>query len=74
MNFKLMPFKHIAAAMMLGFVTISSWAAPVPAEKPFGFDQAEILSVARKVADWQIKECRQGTHRMDSRCSLSRNV
>lgn len=56
MNFKLMPFKHIAAAMMLGFVTISSWAAPVPAEKPFGFDQAEILSVARKVADWQIKE------------------
>lgn len=56
MNFKLMPFKHIAAAMMLGFVTISSWAAPVPAEKPSGLDRAEVLSVARKVADWQVKE------------------
>lgn len=56
MDFKLMPLKHIAAAMMLGFVTISSWAAPVPAEKPSGLDRAEVLSVARKVADWQIKE------------------
>lgn len=51
-----MPLKHIAAAMMLGFVTISSWAAPVPAEKPSGLDRAEVLSVARKVADWQVKE------------------
>lgn len=51
-----MPLKHIAAAMMLGFVTISSWATPVPAEKPSGLDRAEILSVARKVADWQVKE------------------
>lgn len=56
MDFKLMPLKHIAAAMMLGFVTISSWAAPVPAEKPSGLDRAEVLSVARKVADWQVKE------------------
>lgn len=56
MDFKLMPLKHIAAAMMLGFVTISSWATPVPAEKPSGLDRAEILSVARKVADWQVKE------------------
>lgn len=56
MDFKLMPLKHIAAAMMLGFVTISSWATPVPAEKPSGLDRAEVLSVARKVADWQIKE------------------
>lgn len=56
MDFKLMPLKHIAAAMMLGFVTISSWAAPVPAEKTSGLDRAEVLSVARKVADWQIKE------------------
>lgn len=40
MDFKLMPLKHIAAAMMLGFVTISSWAAPVPAEKPSGLDRA----------------------------------
>lgn len=51
-----MPLKHIAAAMMLGFVTISSWAAPVPAEKTSGLDRAEVLSVARKVADWQVKE------------------
>lgn len=51
-----MPLKHITAAMMLGFVTISSWAAPVPAEKPSGLDRAEVLSVARKVADWQVKE------------------
>ena len=56
MDFKLMPLKHIAAAMMLGFVTISSWAAPVPAEKPSDLDRAEVLSVARKVADWQVKE------------------
>lgn len=56
MDFKLMPLKHIAAAMMLGFVTISSWAAPVPAEKTSGLDRAEVLSVARKVADWQVKE------------------
>lgn len=56
MDFKLMPLKHIAAAMILGFVTISSWATPVPAEKPSGLDRAEVLSVARKVADWQIKE------------------
>lgn len=56
MDFKLMQLKHIAAAMMLGFVTISSWAAPVPAEKPSGLDRAEVLSVARKVADWQVKE------------------
>lgn len=56
MDFKLMPLKHITAAMMLGFVTISSWAAPVPAEKPSGLDRAEVLSVARKVADWQVKE------------------
>lgn len=56
MDFKLMPLKHIATAMMLGFVTISSWATPVLAEKPSGFDRAEVLSVARKVADWQIKE------------------
>lgn len=56
MDFKLMPLKHIAAAMMLGFVTISSWAAPVPAEKPSSLDRAEVLSVARKVADWQVKE------------------
>ncbi len=56
MDFKLMPLKHIAAAMILGFVTISSWAAPVPAEKPSGLDRAEVLSVARKVADWQVKE------------------
>ena len=51
-----MPLKHIAAAMMLGFVTISSWAAPVPAEKPSGLDRAEVLSIARKVADWQVKD------------------
>lgn len=56
MDFKLMPLKHIAAAMILGFVTISSWATPVPAEKPSGLDRAEVLSVARKVADWQIKD------------------
>lgn len=56
MDLKLMPFKHIAAAMMLGFVTISSWAAPVPAEQPSAFNRTEVLSVARKVADWQIKE------------------
>ena len=56
MDFKLMPLKHIAAAMILGFVTISSWAAPVPAEKPSGLDRAEVLSIARKVADWQVKE------------------
>lgn len=56
MDFKLMPLKHIATAMMLGFVTISLWAAPAPAEKTSGLDRAEVLSVARKVADWQIKE------------------
>lgn len=56
MDFKLMPLKHIAAVMMLGFVTISSWAAPIPAEKSSSLDRTEVLSVARKVADWQIKE------------------
>lgn len=56
MDFKLMPLKHVAAAMMLCFVTISSWAVSVPVEKPFGLDRVEVFSVASKFVDWQIKE------------------
>lgn len=45
---KRMPFKHIATAIMLACVTISSQAADLKKE--------EVTAISRKVADWQIKE------------------
>lgn len=45
---KRIPFKHIAAVIMLGCAAVSLQAADLKKD--------EVTTIARKVADWQIKE------------------
>lgn len=45
---KRIPLKHIAAVIMLGCAAVSLQAADLKKE--------EVTTIARKVADWQIKE------------------